>query len=1140
MSNQEWTINQSKSAKKQLKAQAEQQSLASELYCLGSHVNGDVTGEEKKAEGTTAASFSKVFLPRRWLEKPKKVSLLSTTPFQPNKSTVKQQQQQQQKMPSKDCKTIVKANPSASIVVPAWGKKNVKEEESAKKQEDIHGKNPWLVSMPKKEVKKSLEAKLISSNKVISSKLGVDVRAQPAKEIVKADDDWCVAKPRRAHTRARRHKNKSKSSKHHKQYNHHHQQQQQPQHDTSYHCLQEGSNNSFHILQKQKNKTASSSEEAKMSSKKKLAPADVTRSMKRHMRRAKARMRKRAQQQQKEAEDKKLQANDEKTCNDEVPPLSSKALLSSSAPSKMPDGKEEKKIAHVNDISINGSSKKMSRSRQRHLRRKRAAMKKQQQKLLIEVEKHSALMAVHTETSAKETAAKQLSETFVTKSAISRSSRLDNMPYPVLVGALLNFLEPEDLARLGATSKTMLRVCEDGALWKALFSLRYTPKDLSKVSMGAWKKLYLLHINKAIDRMRCFATKQHLFEDVLGIPLVVSVNPLKKKIDYIHSNMQFLSFKGYKCDKIRRDAFGEKFSHWLPMYFTEDHFSRALPHIKRSIVSLCPHAKSSTFSPLMVLDVLPKLMTTFIVLLSDRGVSACEKALNGFTAVHRLFLALANRYPELRKAVDAKLERFALKSSNRHKSQVASLGDILPLLTISDRFKWRDFWRVYLGESFDRAVLWIGKEDPSILKLPKAEELKDPAKREAIDDDLLEKSYKASRVRNRMSMFMAYFLRTFCCGTTEAQCNRYDRVFCRPDMAEAILEEANQALEQATTEASPPVEEEKEEDGGSTGPVEEAETKQAEAKDGENDAATENVVSGWADEAVTVEADKKQPKPCATKSPHPPSSSSSPVPTQLPSVASMQAEIAQILKVQSWHEYFERIGAVPPSSGKIADILRQSVRNSLRKGYHTKNTKFHLIQKSGVSKILLKGESVAIRGLRKGGFDDLVFTDSWEFEGGVKYLDATCFIYDKKGEVLDHVDYTKLRGSGLRHSGDIMGHHVGYHEITVNRSQLPPSADSLVFVLSAWQGVKLKQIKNPRVRCCESDLDSDGDRKVLCQYDHTQAASGDKTAVIMCRLHKVEDGDGNTGWHVQAIGEMCFGYATQYGAIKRTIATLMR
>jgi len=123
MSNQEWTINQSKSAKKQLKAQAEQQSLASELYCLGSHVNGDVTGEEKKAEGTTAASFSKVFLPRRWLEKPKKVSLLSTTPFQPNKSTVKQQQQQQQKMPSKDCKTIVKANTSASIVVPAWGKK---------------------------------------------------------------------------------------------------------------------------------------------------------------------------------------------------------------------------------------------------------------------------------------------------------------------------------------------------------------------------------------------------------------------------------------------------------------------------------------------------------------------------------------------------------------------------------------------------------------------------------------------------------------------------------------------------------------------------------------------------------------------------------------------------------------------------------------------------------------------------------------------------------------------------------------------------------------------------------------------------------------------------------------------------------
>eukprot|EP00954_Amorphochlora_amoebiformis_P009499 738617-Amorphochlora_amoeboformis.AAC.1 len=674
----------------------------------------------------------------------------------------------------------------------------------------------------------------------------------------------------------------------------------------------------------------------------------------------------------------------------------------------------------------------MTRSQKRHERRARSRQKKRQKLLFERMEEQERKM----DTTTKGPDGK------IPSNCPSREAQkppIESVPYHLFIGVVLRFLDVQDIAQLGCVSKSMLKLCEDGSLWKELFSRSYDLSDLSRVSMGSWKKFYLLKVNQVIDRLRCFHTKLHLFEDVLGIPLQVSVNPKFRSIDYIHSSMDFLSSKAFRTLKIRTDAFGEAFTHWLPLFLTDDHFDRALPAIRTSIVSLCGHWRIATFDPLMVLDVLPKLMTTFVVLLSDKGVSACAKALTGFTGIHRLFLALAHRYPAIKTEAERRLKKFWRSEENRHKKQVRSLGDILPLLTISDSIKWKNFWRVYLAEDFDRAVLWVGKHNANLVKLDRCKEMSDAK--------YCDEVYEAIRVRSRLTCFFAYFLNHFCRGTTEEQSRRYDRVLGHPELEAELVK------------------------GGSTG----------------------------------------NPAKMAAC---------------LPTIQHMQVSVKQILETKGFKQFFELVGAKAPPTKDVAHILRTAVRNSLRRGYHSKYTKFTRIQRSGVSNILKKGENYRISGSK---IKSLTFTDSWRFNGSTKYLDATAICMNKKGNVLANVDFRNKLAPGINHSGDRMGAGSGSHLVNVRMDGLPAGTHSLFFVLSAWNGTILKDILNPNIRCVESKTNRE-----LCRYDHTKVSTGNKTAVVMCRLHRLND-----SWHVQAIGQLCYGRADDYDQIIKTLKKLV-
>ena len=62
----------------------------------------------------------------------------------------------------------------------------------------------------------------------------------------------------------------------------------------------------------------------------------------------------------------------------------------------------------------------------------------------------------------------------------------------------------------------------------------------------------------------------------------------------------------------------------------------------------------------------------------------------------------------------------------------------------------------------------------------------------------------------------------------------------------------------------------------------------------------------------------------------------------------------RVLEVKSWPAFFMAIGLQCPSKQSLTAWLRQCWKNSLAKKYHEKGMDFSKIQKSGVSKILLK------------------------------------------------------------------------------------------------------------------------------------------------------------------------------------------
>jgi len=161
-----------------------------------------------------------------------------------------------------------------------------------------------------------------------------------------------------------------------------------------------------------------------------------------------------------------------------------------------------------------------------------------------------------------------------------------------------------------------------------------------------------------------------------------------------------------------------------------------------------PSVLKQHFDPATVLDVIPKLMNSQVVLLMKGEIWASQKALGGYMAFHHLLLAICRVEPAVQAELEQRIARFMSSDEARVKSRVPNLGEFICLLSASEKYRWSSVAAALLSEVFDRNVLWLLKKYPHLGKISDT----------GISKERLRCTFQAALVSMRLIMFNAWFL----------------------------------------------------------------------------------------------------------------------------------------------------------------------------------------------------------------------------------------------------------------------------------------------------------------------------------------------------------------------------------------------
>ena len=263
---------------------------------------------------------------------------------------------------------------------------------------------------------------------------------------------------------------------------------------------------------------------------------------------------------------------------------------------------------------------------------------------------------------------------------------------------------------------------------------------------------------------------------------------------------------------------------------------------------------------------------------------------------------------------------------------------------------------------------------------------------------------------------------------------------------------------------------------------------------------------------------------------------------------SMRQHIAKVMAANSWPDFYALINVPLPSKAYMHAWFIRAVGRSEQKGYHKKGMDFSRVQRSGVSAIMRKGESVTASPTMKA----VRFEEVWRWAGeDTLYLDASALVYSFDGKPLAYVDYHNQRsatglvsggvhtaygeggrGVALRHSGDQIDaeKREGTHRVDIDLRALSDQVGAIYLTLSAWDTARLSDIIRPEVRCFDP---ADRSGVPLARYELDGRPTGEQTAVVMAKIWRTAPGH---TWKVTALGELGPGRAGDYTPIHRTIA----
>ena len=254
------------------------------------------------------------------------------------------------------------------------------------------------------------------------------------------------------------------------------------------------------------------------------------------------------------------------------------------------------------------------------------------------------------------------------------------------------------------------------------------------------------------EEMVCFHTKLRLGKDkgvVLGAGVSITRLPRTGEIRSVTSAMDLLSLQAYIRDGLRTSLSGEKFTHFLPLYFGVE--KEKTVYLVKKALSMISTGSTRKFNPTQILEILPKMFLTLMVDITGESVYHSNKAVKMMIYIHRLINLMLDEYPDQRTKVEAVVQNFIKDKGQRIKDKTPNIGELLIYLSLTDKFKWDQIRDGLLEEQTDRQIFWLLKQ---FKELEKEEEKKGNVE---FTQEVIEASYKATDVGFRIVMFLKAF-----------------------------------------------------------------------------------------------------------------------------------------------------------------------------------------------------------------------------------------------------------------------------------------------------------------------------------------------------------------------------------------------
>ena len=267
----------------------------------------------------------------------------------------------------------------------------------------------------------------------------------------------------------------------------------------------------------------------------------------------------------------------------------------------------------------------------------------------------------------------------------------------------------------------------------------------------------------------CYHRKTNFEKGALGLGLSISKIPRTGEIKGITPRFDFIAFKTYTKERLRVAFNGERFTHWFPLYFGVNK-EKVLNSLKKSI-SMLAKGNTKEFNPNLILKVMPKFFNYICLNIMSEKVHNSSRAIEILIYVFRVMLLLEEAFPEIKAEANKNLEEFIKNPEQRIKEKTPSLGDLLVMLSLSDK-KIEELLPSYIEEQMDRQIFWILQEIP---------EFEDLINKAEVDDIRAKVCFKCGITGQQLLLFYYYFLNKIIyseCDSLGKFAEKIDKNFC--------------------------------------------------------------------------------------------------------------------------------------------------------------------------------------------------------------------------------------------------------------------------------------------------------------------------------------------------------------------------